>query len=157
MRIGLSVRVRAVVVPLDVIHVDGLGDAGVLVQLAQVARELRVVDDAAQVALEVADVHGVEAHERREQAPVRLGDRVAHQVAARREARVELVERVEEPAERALVGGLRAREAGAVDAVVDVLVDERVELVDLGAQLVGQEVEARGASRRRRTRCRACG
>ena len=67
----------------------------------------------------------------------------AHEVAARREARVELVERVEEPAERALVGALRAREAGAVDAVVDVLVDELVELVDLGAQLLGQVVELR--------------
>ena len=36
----VDVRVRAVVVPLDVVHVDGRGDAGVLVELAQVARQV---------------------------------------------------------------------------------------------------------------------
>jgi hypothetical protein len=41
--------VAAIVVALDVVHVDGLGDAG---DLIEVAEEIGVVDDAPPVALE---------------------------------------------------------------------------------------------------------
>ena len=46
---GVQLLVAAVVVALDVVHVDGLGDAG---DLIEVAEEIGVVDDAPPVALE---------------------------------------------------------------------------------------------------------
>src|SRR3954469_2206714 len=42
-----------VVVALDVVEVDRVGDARLLVEVAQVAREVLVIGDAPQVALEV--------------------------------------------------------------------------------------------------------
>jgi len=46
---GVQLLVAAIVVALDVVHVDGLGDAG---DLIEVAEEIGVVDDAPPVALE---------------------------------------------------------------------------------------------------------
>src|SRR3954466_9548918 len=73
--------VRQVVVAADVVEADGLGDAGRLIEGARVRPQVRVVDDPLQRALEVDVVDGVEAHERREQAPVGLDEPVAEQVA----------------------------------------------------------------------------
>ena len=52
---GVQLLVAAVVVALDVVHVDGLGDAGDLIEVAEIAPEIGVVDDAPPVALEVPD------------------------------------------------------------------------------------------------------
>ena len=83
---------------------------------------------------------GVEAGQRREQADVGLGDRVADEVALAGEASRQPVEAGEEPVEGALVRLLRAGEPAPVDAVVDVGVDELVDLVDLVAAALGIEV-----------------
>jgi hypothetical protein len=56
------VALAAVIVPLDVVHVHGRGDAGLLVEIAQIVPEVRVVDDAPQIAFEVAVIDGVEAY-----------------------------------------------------------------------------------------------
>src|SRR5882672_11233762 len=48
----VHVALAAVIVPLDVVHVDGRGDALLLVEVAQIVGEVRVVGDAAQIALE---------------------------------------------------------------------------------------------------------
>ncbi len=77
----IHVALAAVIMPLDVIHVDGRGDAGLLIKIAQIVREVRIVDDTPQVALEMAVVDGIEAYERREQPQVGLGDRAARKVA----------------------------------------------------------------------------
>ncbi len=45
-----------VVVPLDVPHIDGVGHTWYLIKIAQVAGQVRVIGDAAQVALEVTDI-----------------------------------------------------------------------------------------------------
>src|SRR4051812_20825803 len=55
----VDLRMRRVVVALDVVEVDRVGDARLLVEVAQVAGQVCVVVDAPQVALEVADVDGV--------------------------------------------------------------------------------------------------
>src|SRR5260370_1664751 len=93
-----------------------------------------IVDDPPQVALEVAVIDRVEANERGEQPPVRLRDVLADEVALAREPPLELVERTEHRAERLFVGFLRDGETCPIDAVVDVLVNERVDAVDLFAQ-----------------------
>ena len=66
----IDVVVGDVVMPLDVVEVDGVGDAVGLIEVFEVAEEVRVVDDAPEVALEMAVIDGVEAHEGDEQAPI---------------------------------------------------------------------------------------
>ena len=95
---------------LDVEEVDRLGDLRPVVELAQIAAQRGIVGDFAQVALEVPEIDGVEADERGEQAPVRFRQPLAKQEALAREPRLQEVERVEQGAERLLIGFLRGRE-----------------------------------------------
>jgi len=67
----------AVIVVLDVLHVDRLAHTGPLIKLTYVSPEVRVVDDPFQVALEVTVVDGIKSNQGREQTPVCLGDLVA--------------------------------------------------------------------------------
>ena len=102
----VDLGVGDVVVALDVIEVHGVGDARLLIEVAEVAGEVRVVDDAAEVALEVAVIDGVEAHERAEEPPVGFDDARAEEKALRGEAGVEFIERGEEQVAGAFVFGL---------------------------------------------------
>src|SRR6266550_8907666 len=77
----IDVQHAHVIVPLDVIHVHGRGDAGPLIKIAQIIRQVRIIRDAAQIALEVADIDRIEAHQRGEQSPVRLGDARSAEIA----------------------------------------------------------------------------
>ena len=140
-----------VVMPLDVIDAHGLVDARHLIEVTEIVRQILVIADAPQIALEVAVIDRVEANERGEQPPVGLGHARAGDVALPREPPLDIVERREHVAERLLVGGLRGGEAGAIDAVVDVRIDQLVDGVDLAPQLrrimvgalVGERVERR--------------
>src|SRR6476660_2217471 len=62
----IDVTVAPVVVPLDVGQIDGRGNSGPLMELPRVRPDVRIIDQAAQVALEVAIVDGVETDERGE-------------------------------------------------------------------------------------------
>ena len=66
----IDVVVGDVVVPLDVVEVDGIGDAVGLIEVFEVTEEVGVVDDPPKVAFEMAIVDGVEAYEGNEQAPI---------------------------------------------------------------------------------------
>ena len=66
----IDVVVGDVVMPLDVVEVHCLGDTVGLIEVFEVAEEVRVVDDPPEIALKMAMVDGVEAHEGDEQAPV---------------------------------------------------------------------------------------
>ncbi len=59
----IDVVVGDVVMPLDVVEVHGVGDAVGLIEVFEVAEEVRVVYDSPEVALKMAVVDGVEAHE----------------------------------------------------------------------------------------------
>ena len=89
----VHLALAAVIVPLDVIDVHGLGDARHLIEIAQIVRQVRIVDDAPQVALEVAVIDRVEADQRREQPPVGLGQARAGEIALPRQPPLQLVER----------------------------------------------------------------
>ena len=65
---GIDVVVRDVIMPLDVVEVDRVGDAVDLVEISQVAEEMAIVDDPAEVALEMAVVDGIEPYQRHERA-----------------------------------------------------------------------------------------
>src|SRR5919106_2116550 len=64
-------RALRIVAPLAGLEIDRSRDLWHLSELAGVAPEVRVVDQAAKVALERAVIGDIEAHERREQADVR--------------------------------------------------------------------------------------
>ena len=66
----IDVVVGDVVMPFNMIEVYSVGDAVGLIKVFEVAEEVGVVDDPSEVALEMAVVDGVEAHEGDEQAPV---------------------------------------------------------------------------------------
>ena len=142
--------VGRVVVALDLVQRERLRDVRLVEEVGRVAEQVRVLDQPRAVAAEVRVVDGVEAQQRRQQAPVGLGDRVAGQVAAVGQQRLEPVERGEDTAVGLVVGLLRAGEAGAVDAVLELAVDPVVELVDLARACPA------GRGRRRPTR-RGCG
>ena len=85
---GINFRVRHVVMTLDVIEVDGLGDTGLLIQVHQVTLQVRVIDDAADVAFEVTVIDDVKPDERAEKSPVGFYDAIIEQVAACGQARL---------------------------------------------------------------------
>src|ERR1700692_1910838 len=64
--------VALVIMTFDMHQVHGLGDAGHLIKTAQVTRQFRIVRNSTQVALEVADIHRVETHQRCKETPIRL-------------------------------------------------------------------------------------
>src|SRR5688500_366294 len=85
--------------------------------------------------------YGIEPDQRDEQAPIRLDEARAEEIAAIPETVVERIEGVEQPLHRPLIGVLGGREAGTIDAVDDVLVYIVVELIDLVPEAGGVEVE----------------
>ena len=66
----IDIVVGNVIMPFDMVKVHGVGDAVNLVEVLEVAEEVRVVDDPPEVALEMAVVDDVEAHKGDEQAPI---------------------------------------------------------------------------------------
>ena len=57
---GIDFAVSHVVMPFDVIEIDCVSNTGLLVQIAEITVQMRVIDDATQVALEMPEIHGVE-------------------------------------------------------------------------------------------------
>ncbi len=100
---GVDVSVDLVVVALDVIEVDRVTEAGRLEQISCVGPQDRHLGEFRTVALEVAVIDGVEAHQCREQANIGLGDGVADEVSLSLEAVRQAVERCEQPVIGALV------------------------------------------------------
>src|SRR5690606_3070375 len=131
--VGVDVAMACVVMAFDVGEIDGFGDARPLVELAQPVRQVRIILDPPQVALEVAVIDGVEADHGGEEPPVSFGEKFAGQVTPLRQAPFQPVQFVEELVEGRFVGFLRGGEAGTVDTVVDPGVNPRVEAVDFRA------------------------
>src|SRR5271169_3289941 len=78
---GIDAAMTLIIVSLDVLSIDGFRKAGGLVKIPSVGPEVRVIDDAFQIALEVSKVHQIESHERREQTNIGLGEPVTNQKA----------------------------------------------------------------------------
>ena len=74
-----------IVMPLDVVDVHGLRDTRMLIEIEQVAMEMGVVEDPADIAFEVAVIYGVETHQGAEEPPVRFHDPVPKKESARRQ------------------------------------------------------------------------
>ena len=74
--VRINLRVRHVVMTLDVIEIDGLGDPRLLVQIHQITLQIWVIDDTAQITLEMAVIDRVEPNKRAKKPPVRLDNTV---------------------------------------------------------------------------------
>src|SRR4029077_5925890 len=72
----VNVRMRHVIMALDVIEINGVGDARLLIQIHQVALQIWIVDDTPQIALEMAVIDDVEANKGAKKSPVRLDDSI---------------------------------------------------------------------------------
>ena len=83
----VDMLVAHVVVPLNVIEVHRFCDPRHLVEVSEIFREVRIIFDATNIALEMPVVHRVEADQGREQAPIGLGKVGTQQVARLRSSR----------------------------------------------------------------------
>src|SRR5260221_1138626 len=117
-----------VVMPLDVVKIDGGGDTGLLVEVAEVTVQVWIIDDAAQVTLEVPKIHGIEANQGAKQAPIRLDDPPSEQKPLICQSCVELIQRGEKCAHRPFISKLRRGEAGVIKPIVDPLINESAQL-----------------------------
>jgi hypothetical protein len=105
--------VHLVVVPLDVVEVDGVTEPRRLVEVAGVRPQDLILRQLPAVALEVAVIDGVEADQRGEQPDVRLGDRVADQIALPRQPPGEQLE--PPAADKAKIDELIERRKAVID------------------------------------------
>jgi hypothetical protein len=129
-----------VVMPLDVIEVHGVRDRWPLIELAREFHEVRIVGDSADIALEVQVVDRVEPDQRRKQPPVRFRDPGSAKIPAGPEHLLKLIQSVEDPGYRLLVFCLARSEPGAVDAMIDVVVQPFVQRIDLRPQAFRIEI-----------------
>jgi len=132
--------VHDVVVPLDLVEVDGVAEPRGLEQVAGVRPQHRHLGELVAVALEVAVVDRVEPHQRREEADVCLGDRVAHQVATIGQPGLQPVHGDPQRVVGLDVRRLGAGEAASIDTAVDVGVDALHHALHLSTRLVGPQV-----------------
>jgi hypothetical protein len=114
---GVYRFMAAVIVLFDVIHVHRLGDARHLIKLAQIVRKVRIIRDAAQVALEVPMIDRVEPDKCREETPVGLGDPGACEIALFSEPFFQPVELLEQRRNLFLVDILFGGKPRLVDAL----------------------------------------
>ena len=70
-----------VIVILDVYKIDGVTDSGLLIEITDIARQIRVVNNALEVALEVPNIHRIKPNQCGEQPPIGLGNRAACEVS----------------------------------------------------------------------------
>ncbi len=99
--------------------------------------QVQIIADAVFVALEVGDVHRIEADKRGPQADIGFSELVACQVALLAEYFLQTVERDKYVFYGFVIGCLAGGKACFVDAVIHGVVDPAVQLVDLLTQRGG--------------------
>ena len=132
---------RNVVMPFNVIEVDRVGDAGLLIKIRQVTLQVRIIDDATDVAFEVAVINDVEPDKCAEQPPISFNDALPEQVPTIRQAFFNFIERIEKLLAGDFVWPLARGEAGFVNAVVDIVVKKIAELGVLGFDLFREKID----------------
>jgi len=167
---GVDLQVAAVVVVLDVVEVDRSLHLRHLVdfldEILQVGvigkplygtkkervlslwlrrrrrrRRRRIEKADPEVGLEVPVVNSVKAHERGKEPHIGQSEVTASEVPVLRENSLDLVKMGEEVVKGAHVGLLCGGEAALVHTVVDVVVDPRVDFLNLGPQVLGVQVD----------------
>ena len=124
----------AIVVGFDVLHGHGRSNIGLLVKIPDVPGQVGVVIDTAKIAFEMAEIHGVEANEGCEQAPICFSDLGAEQVSGVVQLFFQPIEGFEQWDNGFFIGGLSCCESRFVNTVVDRVVNAFVDLVDFGSE-----------------------
>ena len=125
----------------DVVEIHRLGDPVEVVEPPRERREIGIVRDPADVALEMAVIDRIEADQRGPQPDIRLGEPPADQPLLPLQPLLQRVELGEQRHHRRLIGMLRGRETGLVNSVVDAVVDLLVDRIDLVAMRLRIEIE----------------
>ena len=71
---GIDAVVGAIVVPLDMVEVDGMGDPVGLVEVSEVTEEVRVVPDSSDITLKMSVVDRIEPHQGDKESQVGLNE-----------------------------------------------------------------------------------
>jgi hypothetical protein len=122
---------------LHAVDVADIRDPRRLIKVAKIVRQVRILVEAADVAFVADIVAGIETHQARKQAPVRLGLGLAAQIALPRQPLLEAAQCLEQKLDGAVVSRLRDRVAATVDGVVHAFEDQRIRCVDFGTQRRG--------------------
>jgi hypothetical protein len=59
---------------LDMLHIDRRRDIRLLIKVAHISRQIRIVRDPTQITLKMPDIDWIEPDQRRKKPPVSLGD-----------------------------------------------------------------------------------
>src|ERR1700732_2621420 len=129
----INPRVTSVVVPFDVLKIDGRLNIRMAVQLLGVAPQRWVADNRPAVAFEVTEIDRVKTNERGEEANVGFRQITAQQKVPLRQASFQPLERIKDSLDRRIIAGLIARKASLVHAIVQVRINARIDLIDLCA------------------------
>ena len=92
----IDLRVRDVIVPLDVIQIDGFRDAGLLIQIKKVAVQIWIIRNAPEIAFEMEMINRIEANQRAEQPPIRFHNSISKKITARGQSLFQFVESSEQ-------------------------------------------------------------
>lgn len=139
-----------IVVGADVTKIDGFGDTVHLINITQETVQIQVIADAVFIAFKVGDIHRIEAHQRRPQADIGFCQRIARQIAMLSKDLFQPLERFKHFCDRFVVGFLAGGKSGFVDAIIHVVVNPAVQLVDFIAQCRRVEITGAGTVRVKR-------
>ena len=87
---------REVVMPLDVIEIHRVRNAGHLIEVFEVTGQIRVVDDAPDVAFEMSMIDGIKPDEGDKESPIGFDELRTEEIAPLAESGVQLIQRREE-------------------------------------------------------------
>ena len=138
--VGVEFRVGAVVVRFDLFHVDRVGNARHLVNVAAVVEDGGGVGDAAGVGFEVDRVDLIKAQECHKETNVGFRKGITGNVPLLLQNRIDAVKGFGQFGNGLVVGGLGGGKAAPVDTVVDGGVDPVVDRVNGLLHLGGVQV-----------------
>ena len=137
----IDVQVRFEIVALDMLHVDGPGHTRHLVDIPRISPQIRVIDNAPDVAFEMRYIDRIETHQRCDHPTVRLGKLVADKETRLGKNRLDPIKCREQLLDGAGICSLLAREASAIDAVINFGVNPLIAFIDFFTQWLRTEFD----------------
>ena len=129
--------VAAEIVGADMVKIDRFGNSRHLVDVAQETIQVQIIADAVFVTLKVGDIDRIKANQRRPQADIRFRQTIARQVAVLAEDLLQTLKRFKDFSDRFVVGFLAGGKTGLVNAVINVVVNPAVQLIDFSRSSTG--------------------
>ena len=81
----IDLPVTGIVMRFDMRHHHAGGDTGHLIQFTKIARQRRIIGNAAKIAFEMPHIDRIKPHQCGKEPPIRLGQPIADQIAAARQ------------------------------------------------------------------------